>query len=144
MPVFGFLFVFVIVYALLAKTALLGGGKFVNVLVSFIIAIIFATIGSMQEYVRTVTPWFVVLVIVMFFILIIIGMSQQKIGDIVGKKFVWVFIVALILIFLVAATKVFSPIWFEVRQFITHEGRIVGGIILLVIAVIVAWVITRK
>lgn len=144
MPIFGFLFVFVIVYALLSKTKILGESQFVSLLISFIIAIVFSTIGSAQEYVQTVTPWFVVLVVVLFFILIIIGLSQQKIEDIMKPGFVWVFIVALILVFLLAATKVFAPVWWDVKEFISNEGRIAGGILLLIIAALAAWVITKK
>ena len=143
-PVLGFLFVFVIVYALLAKTKILGDNKFINLIISFIIAIIFATVSSVQEYVKTVTPWFVVLVIALFFILIIIGLSQHKLGDIMKPGFVWVFIILLILVFLIAATKVFSPAWWDVKDFIINEGRLVGGILLLIIAGIIAWVITKK
>jgi hypothetical protein len=40
MPIFSFLFVFVVVYAILAKTKVLGDQK-VNLLVGFIMAIIF-------------------------------------------------------------------------------------------------------
>ena len=143
MPIFGFLFVFVIVYALLSKTELLGDNKFINLLVSFIIAVIFSTLGSMQEYVQTVTPWFVVLVIALFFILIIIGLSQQKISEVMKPGFVWVFIILLILVFLISAIKVFS-IWQPLKEFVTMEGSIAGAIILLVIAAITAWVLTKS
>jgi FtsH-binding integral membrane protein len=143
MPIFGFLFVFVIVYALLSKTKLLGESMFINLLISFIIAVIFATISSAQEYVEAVTPWFVVLIIALFFILILIGLSQQKINDIMKPGFVWVFIVALILVFLISAVKVFA-FWQPIKEFVTAEGRIVGGILLLIIAALAAWVITRK
>jgi len=145
MPIFGFLFVFVIVYALLSKIELLGDNKFINLLISFIIAVIFSTLGSMQEYVQTVTPWpwFVVLVIALFFILIIIGLSQQKISEVMKPGFVWVFIILLILVFLISAIKVFS-IWQPLKEFVTMEGSIAGAIILLVIAAITAWVLTKS
>lgn len=147
MPLFGFLLVFTIMLALLLKTKLLGENKFVNVIVSFIIAIIFATMTNVREYVQNVTPWFVVLVIALFFILIIVGLSQQKISDIMKPWFVWVFIVVLILIFLIAAVTVFSSfsgIWGDISGFVTNEARIAGAIILLIIAVIAAWVMTKK
>ncbi len=144
MPIFGFLFVFVIVFALLAKTKILGENKFINVLISFIISIIFSTVSSMQNYVKSVIPWFAVLVIVLFFVLLIIGFSQQKIGDIMKPGIVWVFIIVLIAVFLVAAIKVFAPVWVDIKDFITTEGRIVGGILLLIIAALAAWVITKK
>ena len=148
MPIFGFLFVFLIVYALLAKTKILGGNMFIDLIVAGIIAVIFSTVSSAQEYVETATPWFVVLVLVLFFILILIGLSQQEIADIMKPGFVWVFIVALILIFLISAIKVFpstfGDLWYEVTDFITTEARIAGAIILLIIAGLTAWVITRK
>ena len=148
MPIFGFLFVFVIVYSLLAKTKLLGENKFVNLLISFIVAIIFTTFSSVQEYVQQVTPWFVVLVIALFFILLIVGLSQHKITDIVGKGFVWFFVIALILVFLIAAIKVFpnafGEAWNELVGFMTFRARIAGAIILLIIASLTAWVITKK
>ncbi len=148
MPIFGFLFVFVIVYALLSKTKLLGENTFINILISFIIAIIFAVTSSTQEYVQTVTPWFVVLIVALFFILIIIGLSQQKIEDIMKPSFVWVFIVLLILVFLISAIKVFpaafGSAWNDIIGFVTYKERIAGAIILLIIAGITAWIITKK
>ena len=143
MPLFGFLFVFVIVFALLEKTKLLGENKFISILISFIVAIIFATMTSVREYVEQVTPWFAVLIIALFFILIIIGLSQQKIDAIMKPGFVWVFIIVLIIVFLLSATKVFS-LWSGVKDFVTNEARIAGAIILLIIAAIAAWVVGKK
>jgi hypothetical protein len=148
MPIFGFLFVFVIVYALLKKTELLGESSFVNLLISFIVAIIFATLSSAQEYVQTVTPWFAVLMIALFFVLIIVGLSQQKISDIVGKEFALGFVAVLILIFVIAAIKVFPSVfgnaWSEVTKFVTLQSRIAGGIILLIIAGITAFILSKS
>ncbi|MCX6748128.1 MAG: hypothetical protein NT076_00840 [Candidatus Pacearchaeota archaeon] len=147
MPLFGFLLVFTIMLALLLKTKLLGENKFVNIVISFIIAIIFATMTNVREYVQNVTPWFVVLVIALFFILIIVGLYTPKVADVVKPGFVWIFIIALILVFLIAAVTVFSSfsgIWSDVTNFVTNEARIAGAIILLIIAVIAAWVITKK
>lgn len=143
MPIFGFLFVFAIVMALLIKTKILGDNKFINVLISFIVAIIFSTMTSAQKYVQAVTPWFVVLIVALFFILLLIGLSQRKIEEIMKPGFVWVFIVALILIFLIAAIKVFS-FWQPIKEFITNEAKIVGGVLLLIIAALAAWVMTKK
>jgi uncharacterized protein YacL len=60
----------------------------------------------------------------------------------------WVFIAVLIIIFLVAAVKVFPTVfgdlWDQVTDFVTNEARIAGAIILLIVAALAAWVITRK
>lgn len=144
MPIFGFLFVFTIVYALLAKTKILGDSMFVNLLISFIVAIIFSVMSSAQTYVQVVTPWFAILVIVLFFILIIAGLSPHKLADIIGEKFVWIFIAALIAVFVVSAIFVFPNLWGQVQNFVTTQAKVAGAIILLIIAALAAWVITRK
>lgn len=146
LPLFGFLFVFVVVYALFAKTEVLGKGKGTNLIVSFIIAIIFATIGSAQDYVRNVSAWFVVLLISLLFILLTVGLGT-KISDVIKPNFMWIFVVALILVFVFSAIKIFPSTfgnsWNQLTNFISVEARIAGGIILLIIAGLAAWVLVK-
>jgi len=155
MPVFSFLFVFILVYALLAKTKIIGDNKFVLLLISFIIAVVFMSFSSLELFVRTVIPWFIVLVIAVFLILII-GMFSSK--DWVPKSwFAWIVIVVLLVIFLISAIYVFNPVFHpdlgvasggetsllqQIRSYM--GGGVVGSIILIVIAIIVAWIITKK
>jgi len=148
MPIIGFVFVFVIVYALLSKTKLLGESNVINLIIAAIVAIIFITMASAQHYVETVTPWFVILVIALFFMLIIVGMSQQKIGDVIKPGFVKVFIALLILVFLFSAIKVFPSTmgnaWDDITKFVTNESRIAGAIILIIIGGLTAWAVSKK
>jgi len=155
MPVFSFLFVFIIIYALLAKSKIIGESKFVNSLISFIIAVIFMSFSSLELYVKTIIPWVAVLVIVVFFVLLL-GMFSSK--DWVPKSwFGWVVVGVLILIFLIAAIKVFNPVFHpdlvvaegegtslleQLREFMT--GGVFGSILLIIVAIIVAWIITKK
>ncbi len=155
MPVFSFLFVFILVYALLAKTKIIGDSKFVLLLISFIIAVVFMSFSSLELFVRTIIPWFIVLVVAVFLILII-GMFSSK--DWVPKSgFAWIIIVVLLVIFLISAIYVFNPIFHpdlgvasggstsllqQIKGYM--GGGVVGSIILIVIAIIVAWVITKK
>lgn len=145
MPIFGFLFVFVVVYAILTSTKILGDSKWINLLTSFILASIFSVVSSAQEYLQNVTPWFVILMISLFFILLIIGLSQKKIGDVIGTKFVWIIVIVLIIGFLVSAIKIFPLFfgnsWTSIESFMTNDSRTAGAILLLVIGAVVAWVI---
>ncbi len=147
LPIAGFLFVFAIVYALLDKTKILGDNKPTNLIIAAIIAVIFSTLAPAQRYVEKVTPWFAILALSLFFILIIIGLSQQEISNIMKPWFVWIFIALLILIFLISAVSVFPAlfgnIWFEITKFVTLRSQIAGGIILLIIAGITAWIISK-
>jgi hypothetical protein len=155
MPVFSFLFVFIVIYALLFKTKVLGESKFILSLVSFIIAVIFMSFSSLDLYVQTIIPWFVVLAVVVFFVLML-GMFTSK--DWIPKSWLgWIVVGILVLIFLIAAIRVFNPVFHpdlgiasgegtslleQLRGFMT--GGIVGSILLIAIAVLVAWIITKK
>jgi hypothetical protein len=155
MPVFSFLFVFIVIYALLFKTKVLGESKFILSLVSFIIAVIFMSFSSLDLYVQTIIPWFVVLAVVVFFVLML-GMFTSK--DWIPKSWLgWIVVGILVLIFLIAAIRVFNPVFHpdlgiasgegtslleQLRGFMT--GGIVGSILLIAIAVLVAWIIMKK
>ena len=157
MPVFSFLFVFLIVYSILAKTKLLGDSGFVNFFVSFIMAIIFMSFSSLDLYVQTIIPWFIVLFVIVFLVLLIAGLSTKELDKIMKPWFAWVVIVILLIIFLIAAIRVFNPILHpdlivtsgegtSLLQQLTYlaGGRVFGTILLIVIAAAVSWAITRK
>ncbi|OIO42569.1 hypothetical protein COU56_01635 [Candidatus Pacearchaeota archaeon CG10_big_fil_rev_8_21_14_0_10_31_9] len=158
-PIFGFLFVFVVMYAVLSKTSVLGESGFVNSLVSFVFAIIFVTFLPAVNYVQTIIPWFVILIICLFFFLVIVGFSQKDIDKFMKPWIAWVFIGFLALIFLISAIYVFNPVFvkgiadltgnsqdqvFEsLRKFVISE-KFFGGIFLLIIAAVTSWVLTKK
>lgn len=157
MPVFSFLFVFVIIYAILAKTRLLGDSQFANVLVGLMMSIIFMSFSSIDLYVRTIIPWFIVLFVMVFLILLITGLSNKDISKVIGSKFAWVVISILVVVFLIAAIKVFNPIFHpdliitsgdgagvvsQLREYL--DSRWVGGILLVIVAIAVSYVLTKK
>lgn len=156
MPVFSFLLVFFIVFAILAKTKILGDSAFINVLVGFIMAIIFMSFSSLELYVQTIIPWFVVLLVCIFLALVVAGLATKDLEKIMTSKFAWAMIAILVVIFLIAAIKVFNPIFHSdlgitsgegtsmIEQLsIAAGGRVLGTILLIIIAIAVAWVVTR-
>ena len=110
MPVFSFLFVLLIVYAILAKTNILGESQFINVLISFIIAVVFMSFSSLELYVTTILPWTVVLLVCILLVLLVAGLSTKELSKIMTTQFAWVAIAILIVIFLIAAIYVFNPV----------------------------------
>ncbi|MBR9704358.1 hypothetical protein GOV12_03025 [Candidatus Pacearchaeota archaeon] len=160
MPIFSFLFVFIVTYAILFKTKILGESQFVNILVGLIIAIIFMSFStstfSTDTYIRTIIPWFAVLFVSVFLVLLLMGLSTKDLGSIMTSKFAWAVAIILIVIFVIAAIRVFNPVLDptygvasgDSPQIISQlrdifGGPVGGGILLVIIAIIVAYVISR-
>ncbi len=157
-PVFSFLFVFFIVYAILVKTKVLGESAWVNIFISFIMAIIFLSFSSLELYVQMIVPWFIVLVVCVFLVMLLGGFASGKMSDVISNKaFGWAVIILLIVIFLLAAVKVFNPIFHPDLGVTSGEGtsmleqirdaaggKFLGTFILIVVAAAVSWVLTRK
>jgi len=70
-PILSFLIVFVIMAALLHKTEILGKSVGLNLFVSFLIATVFVAAASVRQVVLDVIPWFVVLLLAVFFIFVL-------------------------------------------------------------------------
>ena len=156
MPILSFLFVFIVIYALLVKTKIIGDSQFVHLLISFIVAIIFISFSSLELFVRTIIPWFAVLFVALFLVLLL-GFFSSK--EWIPKSWLgWVFIILLGLIFLISAIKVFNPVfhpdliitsgangesfWEQTAGFFT-SSKFAGSFLLVVSVIIVSWVLTR-
>ena len=158
MPVFSFLFVLLIIFILLGTTQILGENKWLHFLISFIVTVVFMSFSSAELYVRAIIPWLVVMVVIVFSILIIAGFTKN-LDAVMKPAFAWIIIGILGIVFLVAAIRVFNPVLHpeliitsgesgpgivsQLKDFIT-TSKVAGSILLLIIAAIVAWVVTRK
>ena len=149
-----FLFVFLVTYALLAKTKILGGNTFIHSFVSFLIAIAFALSPSAAEFTVMTIPWIAVMLVVLFCIILAFALVRGNIEDIVKSTVVAVILVIVVLvIFLVSALNVFGPFFSQympgpqqkpgIISFLINPS-VLGGIILIIIAAIASWVLTKK
>ena len=145
-PVFGFLLVFVVTYALLGKTKLLGDNKFVHILVSFALAIIFLVSANAVEYVRVVTPWFAAFIVSLLFIALVVGLTGNM-EKIFKPGFTWFIVIALIVIFIVSAIYVFADVINKYtggpKAFLL-QPQILGVIVLVGLTIFAAWLLTKK
>jgi len=154
LPIMAFLFVFLVTYALLAKTRILGGNTFIHFFVSFIIAIVFALSPSATEYTVMTIPWIAVLLVALFSILLTFALVKGNIEDLVKSPIVGIILVIVVLIiFLVSALNVFGPFFAQyapgpqqkpgIISFLINPS-VLGGVILLIIAAIASYVLTKK
>jgi hypothetical protein len=144
MPIFAFLLVFTVVFAVLAKTKILGESKFVNLLLSFIVATFFVTVTSARDYVIKITPWFAVFLIALMFILVIAGF-HGKLPEGLTKGLGIAAVIGLVILFLVSAFYTFSsePSIINLEEWITTP-RVYGALILVAAGALASWVLTRK
>ncbi len=143
-PIFGFLFVFTLIFAVLAKTKILGESPFVNLFISFIFGIIFVTFVPGVVYVQTIIPWFVILMMSLFFLLMIVGFSQKEIDKFMKPWIAWVFIGLLVVIFVWSAIVVFNPFLQGYIDEYLYSERFSGAFLLLIAAGLASWVLTRS
>jgi hypothetical protein len=146
MPIISFLFVFILVYALLVKTNVLGDNKFVSLFISLIIASFFIVNVNLVDFTRMSISWFVVFIVCVFMILLVLGfMGKDALKVFTDNKTIAGVCVALVvIIFLISSMYTFNwainwdliQSWFDKDWF--------GMAILIVIAAAVAFVLTKK
>jgi len=159
-PILGFLLVFIISYSLLSRTKILGGNNFIHLFVSFIVSAFFVASPALVEVTRLSIPWIAVLLVVLFCMLLIVAFVGNLDAVLKNKLIAAVVIIAILIIFLVSAANVFAPIikpylpgatseagastqLLQVKHVLFNEV-VIGLVILLIVAAIASWIITKK
>lgn len=152
-PVMAFLLVFVVVFAVLLKLKILGEHKWGLVFISFIIATLFISFAGAKDYVLVVAPWFAVLLVSLFFLLVIIGFVGEK-ASFLHKGIGIGFVIVAVLVFVISGIVVFSDFVYPylpgsieaefnpITSFL-YSSRVWGAAILLGISAIVSWVLVK-
>ena len=109
LPVFVFVLIFTLLYALLEKTKLLGSNSSLNFLISMSIAFISLFSGNAMKLVLFVLPWYIFLMVFLvsiFSLFLFYGMKEE---DFFPKPTI-IFIVMMIFL-IIGITKVFGPVF---------------------------------
>lgn len=168
LPVFVFLFIFVILYGLLSKTELLGKKQVaLNFLAAICIAAVAVFAGDLIKLVGVITPWIVFIIFILFLIFGMykfFGIEDKVIWSTIGSE-VTIYII-LLLVILIGLTIVFEPqvspfagnqaatasnatglagknVRSEVISTLTHP-RVLGAIFILVIAAVTIKLLVDK
>ena len=141
-PIFAFLLVFIVVYALLAKTGILGGSQAVMLFISFILAAFFVVQASLVEFIEFSSAWFGVLVIGLFFLLVVLAFlpGKEPLSFLTKSNwFSWVVLGVIIALFVISSAYVFNWAinWELVKTWFRSD--VAGMVLLLIIAAIVSW-----
>lgn len=152
-PILAFFVVFVVVFAVLYKSKILGESKWGLVFTALVIASLFISAAGVRRYVEVITPWFGALLVSLFFLLVLVGFVGGKTdGMLSGLR--WIFIIVGLLIFIISGVVVFSgtlaPYLPGSGQYVgspftewLYSPSVVGAILLIVITAIVSWVLVK-
>jgi hypothetical protein len=154
-----FLFVFIILYALLNKTKVLGENSFMNSFLALIAAVLFVIVPNMRKYTLAITPWIVILAVVLFFIFLVLGFAKGNLDEVMKSPALAITtVVLLIAIFVIAGIYVFghyltiltplnnsglSQTNVDIKNTIFHPA-VFGAIIIFAVAAIVAYILNKK
>ena len=148
LPILAFLLVFLVVYALLVKSKVLGGDSpAVALFIAFLMASFFVIQASLVEFVQEVSGWISVLIIVIFFLLVV---SAFVPGDapnwFLNKKswIGWIVVGIVIGIFVLVSSYVFNWVvnWGTVGTWVNSTWF--GWVLLVVLGLIISLIITKK
>lgn len=109
LPVFVFLFIFIVLYAIIDKTKVLGENRTVKIIASLSVAVISLFTGKVSDILLRIVPWLVALfigVILIFMIYLFFGVKEEEIWDYLGLK--WTVFVIMILIIFLGVSQVFT------------------------------------
>ena len=161
-PIFVFLLIFVLVYAIVLKTKILGENNALMVTAALSVAVISMFAGSsVPQFIINTVPWIVALFIGLLFLIFIYlflgGSSEKEIMEQLGLK--WVVFVILIVIVFIGLVQVIrlSPLQQSQGGNLTSEDtfkqeivstlvhpRILGALFLMIIAAFAVKLLTDQ
>jgi len=142
MPIFAFLLVFIVSYALLVKTKVLGESPAVMLFISFILSSFFIVEASLVEFVQFSSAWFGVIVIALFFLIVVVAFVPGiDLAAFFGKGnwFAWGLLGLMLLFFVFSSAYVWN--WVLNWELVTSwfDSDWFGMILLLAVAGVVSW-----
>ncbi len=146
-PIFAFLLVFIVVYALFAKTKVLGESPAVMLFLSFILSSFFILEANIVKFIRLSSASFGAFVIGLFFLIVILAFIPGiDLSTFFGKGnwFAWILFVIVISFFIVSSAYVWNWAlnWSMIQGWV--DSSWFGMVLLLIIAGIVSFVLTKK
>ena len=141
LPLFSFIFIWLILYAILQKSKLLGGKVVLDLVIGLIIALVAMFSGSTLEFVNTLIPWFVMLAIAAILVVFVSSsFLKEGVADVPPLKII-VMVLSLVII-VWSITVIFGPVFnpysaganseWETLRTLFHP-RVLGAIFILIV-----------
>ena len=152
-PIAAFFVVFIVVFAVIYKSKILGESKWLGLFASLMVAALFVSAAGVRRYVEVITPWFGALLVSLFFIMILLGLIGAKHeGALKGLGIV--FLIVAVLVFLISGIVVFSDTlapWLPGTQesygnpvsHLIYSPPVIGAVVLIILAALVSIVLVK-
>lgn len=144
-PIFVFILIFSIIYALLLKSKWFGDNKSFNAIIAFSVALLTMIVPQARMVISEFTGWFVLLAILVLFIFLFflfLGVKNETMADVAKSgTFVTFAVIFIIVLFLIALTKSFGSFllvnqepgfWNAVKR-VLFSSRFLGVLLILMI-----------
>lgn len=147
LPIFSFLLVFIVLYAILKKTKILGSSEPMMLFISFILSSFFIMEASLVDFVRFNSAWIGVLAVMIFFLMALLAFlpGKEPLEFLTkGNWFSWVILGGMIAFFIFASAYTFNWVvnWSLVNRWTSTDWF--GMVLLLLIALVVSLVLSKK
>ena len=112
LPVFSFIFVLVLTFAILDKANILSGNKYINWALALGVAVLTLFSGATLNLINIVVPWFVILFVfisLLFAIFMFLGSKPDDLWKEIGGK--GTIVIVSILLLAIAIGQAFGPIF---------------------------------
>ena len=89
MPLFSFILIFTLLYAILGATKVLQGKAWINITIALMVSLVAMFSGSVFELVNVITPWFVLLLVFVILLMLIfqtLGATEKDIASVLAKE----------------------------------------------------------
>lgn len=114
LPLFSFLLVMVIIFAVMDKFKVAGENRAIHWAIAFCIAFIFLFSSDAVQFLNLLTPWFILLVVFGLFLVsffVFLGVSHGEISNAMKEpKVYWAVIGISLLVFFIALGQVFGDV----------------------------------
>ena len=142
-----FLLVFVLIFATLQKSKILGEGKSqIDALLSLTIALLLIGLPQPRDIIVNMIPWLAVALVVLFVILVIYGFGGESDEKTKALKIpIWFskLIMVLAIVFVIALVLNISGSWDVIKNWLS-DSSILGTVVMLIVIAGVLWIALGK
>lgn len=138
---FPILLIFLLSFAILGKTKILGGNNQVVALISLAISVILVAAPFARSVINSIVPFMAVMAVVFLVFMLLYGFIMQ--GEVKIEGGLKTLFLIVILASLVVAVLVSTGYWGNLVNFINTQGKLVVNLVIVIVLAVVVFVVVK-